>query len=142
MLKILGRALRHDQLRRRLVVEAMLTLGYVRLHTLVMPFKHVAKSLAKNRATMSSKPPDEAPLINDITWAVGAAARHVPWKAVCLYQAMAAKRMLARRGIASTLHIGAARREGQLNGHAWLSHGERIIIGADGAGEYSVLSSH
>jgi hypothetical protein len=49
------------------------------------------------------------------------AARYVPFKAVCLPQAMAARVMLARRGVASIMHFGAARgREKPLDAHAWL----------------------
>ena len=49
------------------------------------------------------------------------AARHVPFKAVCLPQAMAARVMLKRRGVASVMHFGAARgQEKPLDAHAWL----------------------
>lgn len=57
-----------------------------------------------------------------MTWA----ARHVPFNAVCLPQAMAARIMLKRRGVDSVLHFGA--RIGQnkigpdkpIDAHAWL----------------------
>jgi hypothetical protein len=49
------------------------------------------------------------------------AARYVPFRAVCLPQAMAARLMLKRRGIASTMHFGAAKGEAKpLDAHAWL----------------------
>jgi hypothetical protein len=59
-------------------------------------------------------------------WAVTRAARHVPFNAVCLPQAMAARIMLKRRGVDSVLHFGA--RIGQdkigqdkpIDAHAWL----------------------
>jgi hypothetical protein len=54
-------------------------------------------------------------------WAVTRAARHVPFSAVCLPQAMAARIMLKRRGVDSVLHFGA--RIGQdkpIDAHAWL----------------------
>ncbi len=63
----------------------------------------------------------DAKLAEDIGWAVVRAARHVPFKAVCLPQAMAARIMLRRRGVASVLHFGAAKgRERPIDAHAWL----------------------
>jgi hypothetical protein len=48
-------------------------------------------------------------------------ALYVPFKAVCLPQAMAARIMLGRRGVASALHFGAAKGETKpLDAHAWL----------------------
>ena len=48
-------------------------------------------------------------------------ARYVPFKAVCLPQAMAARVMLKRRGVSSVLHFGAARGQDKpLDAHAWL----------------------
>lgn len=48
---------------------------------------------------------------------------YVPFKAICLPQAIAAKLMLERRGVASSLHLGAAlhTRSGKaFEAHAWL----------------------
>ena len=45
----------------------------------------------------------------------------MPFRAVCLPQAMAARIMLSRRGIASVLHFGAAKgKEQPIDAHAWL----------------------
>ena len=62
----------------------------------------------------------------EVGWAVTRAARHVPFNAVCLPQAMAARIMLKRHGVDSVLHFGA--RIGQdkigqdkpIDAHAWL----------------------
>ena len=49
------------------------------------------------------------------------AARYVPFKAVCLPQAMAARVMLKRRGVKSVMHFGAAKgTDKPLDAHAWL----------------------
>jgi len=48
-----------------------------------------------------------------VSWAVTRAARYVPFKAACPPQAMAAHTMLARRGVASVMHIGAAKGQTQ-----------------------------
>ncbi|MGC2124057.1 MAG: lasso peptide biosynthesis B2 protein, partial [Xanthobacteraceae bacterium] len=62
-----------------------------------------------------------ARLAEEIGWAVTRAARYVPFRAVCLPQAMAARVMLKRRGVASVMHFGAAKgTEKPLDAHAWL----------------------
>jgi hypothetical protein len=65
--------------------------------------------------------PNQILLAKEVSWAVTRAARHVPFKAVCLPQAMAARAMLKRRRIASVMHFGAARGQTRpLDSHAWL----------------------
>ena len=63
---------------------------------------------------------------------VDLAAGNLPFDAVCLPRAIAARWMLARRGIASELHLGAraSQDEGKpIELHAWLSCGELDITG-------------
>ena len=68
------------------------------------------------------------------------AARNVPWNAVCLPQAMAAKAMLARRGQGSSLHLGTAMAEDGLAAHAWLVAGDEIVVGEDGLPDMTPLA--
>jgi hypothetical protein len=72
-------------------------------------------------------PPPPRPLVaEEVGWAVTRAARHVPFNAVCLPQAMAARIMLKRRGVDSVLHFGARigqdkiGRDKPIDAHAWL----------------------
>jgi hypothetical protein len=72
-------------------------------------------------------------LLLSVRKAVTTAARNVPWNAVCLPQAMAAKAMLARRGCGSSFHLGADfDAQGKLIAHAWLVAGGTIVVGAAG----------
>lgn len=51
------------------------------------------------------------------------------WKNRCLVQSLAARNMLARRGITSTLHLGfAAAPGGNLTAHAWLQVGDFEVV--------------
>jgi hypothetical protein len=59
-------------------------------------------------------------------------ARRVPWRSLCFESAVALRMMLARRGIGSTLHYGAAQKKG-LKAHVWLSVGEDVVIGGSAA---------
>lgn len=57
----------------------------------------------------------------DVGWAVRRVAAYFPVSALCLAQALAARAMLRRRGIGSTLHVGVARSESApFEAHAWL----------------------
>ena len=107
---------------RLLVCEAMLTLAFARLIVLTLPFRFMTPWLARAPETSSS---DQALLLR-VRRAVTVAARNVPWNAVCLPQAMAAKLMLARRGCGSSFHLGAHfDLRGKLIAHAWLVAGVR-----------------
>lgn len=47
----------------------------------------------------------------------------------CLVQALAARWLLARRGIAADLHIGVLKNDGALEAHAWLERSGRVLVG-------------
>ena len=67
-------------------------LGLARLLVVTTPFRLIAPWL--RRAPETDFRNDA--LLARVRWAVTIAARNVPWNAVCLPQAMAAKAMLAR----------------------------------------------
>ena len=113
---------------RRLVCEAIVVLGLARL-AVKLPFRFVAPWLARTPGESAC----DASRVLRVRKAVITAARNVPWNAVCLPQAMAAKFMLARRGCGSTFHLGAGSdAQGKLIGHAWLVAGGTIVVGAAG----------
>ena len=98
--------------RRALVLEAMAMLGLARAWLILSPFRNVAR-------TLGSPTPTDAPQLQlesgprlaaarDIRWAIALAASRVPFRAVCLQQAVAAKLMLRRRGIPATVRFGLA----------------------------------
>ena len=118
-----------DRRRRTLVIEAVAWLLLARLALILIPFPRLARRLgsfvppsdARALAARSKGPHDDAHLAGEIGWAVTRSARYVPFKAVCLPQAMAARVMLKRRGVSSVLHFGAAKgTDKPLDAHAWL----------------------
>lgn len=126
----LGRFLGMTNHQRLLLLEAALLLGAARLVLVTVPFARIAPWLQR---APDSPEPDTATVL-DVRQAVTVAARNVPWNAVCLPQAMAAKAMLARRGQGSALHLGAGKAEaGGFMAHAWLVAGGEIVIGEAGA---------
>lgn len=107
----------------------MACLLLARLALIFIPFPKLARRLgafvppAEARAIQAKaqRPQQDVALAEDIGWAVTRSARYVPFRAVCLPQAMAARVMLKRRGVASVMHFGAAKGQDKpLDAHAWL----------------------
>jgi hypothetical protein len=118
-----------DNRRRALLAEAVACLLAARLALYFIPFPRLARRLgafvppSDPRVIQAGAwtAPARAQLAEDIGWAVTRAARYVPFKAVCLPQAMAARVMLKRRGVKSVMHFGAAKgTDKPLDAHAWL----------------------
>ena len=69
------------------------------------------------------------------------AGRHLPGAGTCLTQALAAEVLLRRQGYPSLLHIGVLRgEEGQLEAHAWLKSGDKVVIGGGELERYTPLA--
>ena len=114
---------------RFLLFEAAFFLAVARAAVLTVPFRYIAPWLKRAPATQSG----DADLPHAVRRAIATAAAHVPWNAVCLPQAIAAKAMLARRGCGSAFHLGATfDADGKLIAHAWLVAGGRIVTGEKG----------
>ena len=118
-----------DQRDRALLAEAIFALARARVQLATQPFPRIARRLggfvAPDKARVVSADwttgDDDGAVAIKVGWAVTRAARHVPFGAVCLPQAMAAKAMLTRRGISSVMHFGTRRGEAiSLDAHAWL----------------------
>ena len=85
------------------------------------------------RASPPSAAIASAEVRTNVRFAIAMATRHLPWKSLCLPKAMAARLMLARRGYASTLHLGVGLREStELHAHAWLECDGCIVTGHQG----------
>jgi hypothetical protein len=116
---------------RRLLLEALILLCWARFLIRVVPFRwtapHLGRPMAESSVDISEA---ELGLALRIAWAVQAVARNLPLGFVCLPQAVAAKWMLRRRRLPSTLYLGLQRKnELKLTAHAWLRVGDRIITG-------------
>jgi hypothetical protein len=115
--------------RRALLAEAVLSLLAARATLIFVSFPQLARRLGAMVPPADARVGKAAVLDNyeqafiarEVGWSVTRAACFMPFKAVCLQQAMAARSMLRRRGVPSVLHFGAARGETKpLDAHAWL----------------------
>jgi hypothetical protein len=113
--------------RRRLLLEAWSLVVLSRLSLWTLPKRTVKRALSASSPTPGSDAPQES--IEQLMWAVSAAARRVPG-ASCLTQAIAATTLLARHGHRSTLRLGVRKDEqNRLHAHAWVESGERVVLG-------------
>ena len=76
-----------------------------------------------------------------ISQAIHIVSKYTFWESQCLVKAIAAMRMLEKRGIESTLYLGTAKDEsGELIAHAWLRSGPYYVTGAEGMEKFTVVS--
>lgn len=133
----------HTWIERSLLLEALFWLVVARLAVLIVPFRHIALLLGDHMAMSPTESSSEqAARSRQVGWAVRAVAYRTPWDSNCLAQAIAAKMMLRRRGIASTLYLGVAKDEDKdLAAHAWLRSGDQILTGGGNQERFIVLST-
>lgn len=58
--------------------------------------------------------------------------RNAPWKPKCYNRALTIKKLLKKRDIGTTLHIGFRKKDGAFDGHAWLSLNGKVVTGNNG----------
>lgn len=123
---------------RGLLIEAVISLSGARLALATIPFPRLARRLGtfvpptddRVASARTSARPEHPRLAYQIGWAVRRAAHWVPFKAVCLPQAMAARFMLGRRGVSSVMSFGAdPAKRGLLDMHAWLQAAGAEVTG-------------
>src|SRR5690242_9700311 len=81
---------------RRLLIGAAVLLGFARAALAVLPFRRAIRFGCVPLGT-------ERGSIDDVVWAVEAAARRVPWRTMCIEKGLAAQRMLRSGGVDAIL---------------------------------------
>lgn len=115
--------LRRAPVERRLLLQAWLLLGLIRVTLWLLPLRIVHRLLARQ------KPAAAQASIEQIGWAVTIASVYLPF-ATCLPQALVAQMLLRRHGYPADLRIGVARDgDGRLEAHAWVEAAGQIVIG-------------
>ncbi|MEK6249408.1 MAG: lasso peptide biosynthesis B2 protein [Planctomycetales bacterium] len=128
---------------RWLLVEAVWLTAWARLAVLILPWRWVSPFFGDHmQSTTLQQDADNDLLLRRVSWAVQAADRHVPWKAKCLIQALAARSMLSRRGVEGTIYLGMCKTaENEFKAHAWTRCGQRLVSGATGHEAFTVVST-
>ena len=128
-----------------LFVEAFFLLGLMRLLVTTVSFKRLTRSLRQSSTDVELSPlnDNQATVAVQVGEIIGRAANNTPWESVCLTQALAAQRMLKKRGIPGVFYLGVMKdkeNDKDVRGHAWSRCDETIITGAKGHEDYTVVS--
>jgi Transglutaminase-like superfamily len=136
----------------RLLIEAVLWLGLLRVATSLLPYRRVAALLRLSRsgaaAVPTGRPADPGSArayraADAIGWAVQGGAARTPWLSACLVQALAGHVMLRRQGVPSVVYLGVARdAAGDFIAHSWLRCGDRIVTGGGSYQQFSVIAAY
>lgn len=128
-----------------LAAEAMLLLAFFRLCLAVVPVQRIIRAITHGGASESVSPKDSASengldFARRVRWAVSAIARHSVMEFVCFPQALAGYTMLRWRNVPSSVVYGVARSpEGELHAHAWLTVGDRVVLGGEAAPDFTPI---
>jgi|GEM_PF-224566 len=125
-----------------LLIEAIGILIWSKIQLYTTPFSRLAEDLGTQQAeTLKQVSEAQRALTSKISWAVQTGARYIPFRLVCLPQAMAANVMLSRRGIDSTLYLGVKiDKANALTAHAWLRTGLKWVTGGAARRGQSVVA--
>jgi hypothetical protein len=78
--------------------------------------------------------------LRNVSVAVRTMSRHTFWESKCLVMAIAAMKMLEKRGVESTLYLGTAKDNlGNMIAHAWLRSGPFYITGFEEMNRFTVV---
>ncbi len=136
---LISRWARLGRRRQALLAEALAAVAVASAAIRLRAFKRAIRMGSLRLAD----PPAEADITNDVRWAVEAAARNVPWRAMCIQQGLALQWMLRRRGIDARLHYGIAKDEiGELQAHVWVAAGDRVVIGGAEAPRFKCVATY
>lgn len=109
--------------KRELVAEALVRLVAAEAKLRLVPLKRQGMGDLQPPSGPPLPPgsDSERRIAADVGWAVTRTAAYLPFSPLCLAQALTARAMLRRRGIATVLHVGVARPDAAgFEAHAWL----------------------
>ena len=125
-----------------LLAEATMALAGAAVIIAFFPFRRLGALLGRRGATLRPPGADER-RVRQIRWAVEAAAKRVPWRAVCFQKGVALHWMLRRRGIPTRLHYGVGKSpENQLAAHVWVSLDGATLMGGEVAHNFTCLATY
>lgn len=133
----LARFARLGPRRLALLAEAVTALAIARLIVATRPPARVVRRFGRPLADGVDAPGEALPARDagraaDIGWAIRCAAANVPFRALCVEQAIAARTLLDRRAIEAIVHYGIAPPAGDSDGmraHVWATAAGEEISG-------------
>lgn len=124
--------------------EALFYLALSKFWILCRPFNAYTSKLGVTQCeTLKSDMQIHEKELTAIRLALRTVSLYLPWHSACLDQALAAQRLLSRRGLPCTFYFGVARgQDYTLLAHAWIRSGNQWIIGYQPEMNYYVVASY
>jgi hypothetical protein len=127
--------------------EALFFLGLFRVSLALVPVRTILRAITRGRSgdvselsARGGELPSTLQCILRVRWAVEAVARNSPIAFVCFPQTLAGYTMLRLRGIQTTMVYGVAQSlDRGLIAHTWLSVGDQVILGGEGADGFNAI---
>ncbi|CAM2008681.1 lasso peptide biosynthesis B2 protein [Acanthopleuribacter pedis] len=122
-------------------VEVVLLLGVARFALLFISFQRLLRLFGLRAEKRQWQPETvsgpRAAEIRVVARAIRRCARHVPWQAKCLVQALTGRAMLARRGLTPCIWFGVLKEPDQaMEAHAWLVCDQQFVTGGEESGRF------
>ncbi len=123
-----------------LIPEALLVLFIFRLKVSYQPSrKWMPKATTEVSEKIKAEKMRRALLVAKV---IDGLENRTPWKNTCMVKALATRQMLQQRLIIHKIHIGvAAKLNNQLEAHAWLSVGNKNILGGENLEGFHEISA-
>lgn len=120
-----------------------LELWLARVTLWLVPFRYLKRRLGR---AGTEGPRETSAATRRLAWRVGDAvtimSAYTPFKATCLVQALAARRVLTAKHVRATLYFGVHRLEAGFGAHAWLRVGTEVVTGGPESADNAVVGSY
>lgn len=91
------------------------------------PIKHLHNLEQKEMQGVPSQ--KDQMTIHQVSKVIDVLEKFAIWRPKCYNRAMTAKQLLLKRNIETIMHIGFRKKDGELDGHAWLTYNKIIVTG-------------
>lgn len=124
--------------RRRLLIRATGLLAIASASIALLPFRRAI------RLGCVPLGRDQRSNVDDIVWAVEAAARRLPLRTACIEKGLVVQRMLRDVGANAVLHYGARHHpeSRKLEAHVWVTIDGRAVIGGAEADAFPLVATY
>lgn len=132
-----GKLLQIGRERRRLLLRASAVLT---IASAAIAFLSFRRAIRLGSAPLGARTGS----VDDVVWAVEAAAKRLAWRTLCFEKGLAVQRLLRRRGFPAVLHYGARHnpQNGALEAHVWVSVDGAVVIGGDNMAGFAEVAAY
>jgi len=119
--------------------EAFFQLLLQRFKVSFLPSRKYLPSTSKNSSIFLK--PEKLEIAKKIANVTTGLSTRTPWSSTCLVKVLATHKMLRKRKIPHTIHIGInTNLSNGFNAHAWLSVTDEVIIGGENLNSFKEIS--